>query len=134
MRTAGIREHDVVLVDRRGRRFEAIVGRRDPHGGRFSITPLRPAVSYMTAGAREIVAHWRARPHAAGRVSLPPIRVGDLLQVRLDGAAVFGLVVEKREERLGVRPFSRSARVRDVAAVDVVRHYARRGRRARRSA
>lgn len=132
MKTAGIRERDIVLVDRRGRRFEAIVSGREPDGRRFSIRPLRPAVSYMSAGAREIITHWRARPRSSGRVATRPIRAGDVVHVRIDDAATFGTVLEKDGRRLRVRPLGRPGEPRCVATSNVVRHYARQGRRTRR--
>lgn len=132
MRTAGIRDHDIVLVDRRGRRFEAVVAGREPDGRRFSIRPLRPAIAYMSAGAREIVTHWRARPLAAGKVSTTPIRPGDVVSIGAehgdDELPFHGTVLEKNGRRLRVRPLERLTTTQVVLTKRVVRHYARQGR------
>ncbi len=135
MRTAGIRTHDLVLVDRRGWRFEAIVSGREPGGTRFAIRPLRPAVSYRTASAREIVAHWRARPWASGRVSIRPIRPDDIVHFTCaKGSAVFGTVLKRDGSRLRVRRLERGAAGSNpVEPGAIVRHYARQGRRRRGS-
>lgn len=131
MRTAGIRTHDLVLVDRRGWRFEAIVSGREPDGRRFSIRPLRPAISYRSASAREIVGHWRARPRAAGGVSTRPIRVDDIVHFTCEeGGVFFGTVLKRDGSRLRIRPLERNAKAPTaVEPAAVVRHYARQGRR-----
>lgn len=129
MKTAGIKDDDIVLVDRRGRQFEAVVAGREPDGRRLSIRPLRPAVSYMSAGAREIIGHWRARPRtAAGRVSMRPIRAGDVVKFRIGDCTAFGTVSSKDCEKLNVSPLTRSGKAQPVAATEIVRHYARHGR------
>ncbi|MDW5593021.1 hypothetical protein VSS74_01640 [Conexibacter stalactiti] len=129
MKTAGIKNDDIVLVDRRGRQFEAIVAGREPDGRRLSIRPLRPAVSYMSAGAREIIGHWRARPHVStGRVSTRPIRAGDVVKFRVGDCTAFGTVSSKDQGTLNVTPLKRSGAPVPVAAGDIVRHYARHGR------
>lgn len=129
MKTAGIRDDDIVLVDRRGRQFEAIVSGREPDGRRLSIRPLRPAVSYMSAGAREIIAHWRARPHASsGRVSIRPIRAGDVVKFRTGDCTAFGTVSSKDRNTLNVTPLKRDGVPVPVIESDIIRHYARHGR------
>jgi hypothetical protein len=53
---------DIVLVDKRGRRFHALVTELDQQeSGRFELClrPLDPRVSYRTATVREVVEVWR---------------------------------------------------------------------------
>jgi hypothetical protein len=135
VRTIGIREHDIVLVDRRGRRFEAIVSGREPSGRRISLRPLRPAIGYYSAGAREIVVHWRARPRSSGRASARPIRAGDVVRFRLGDQTSFGTVLARSEQvgsGLRVRLLERTVEPVTIEPAQVVRHYTRQGRRAAR--
>jgi hypothetical protein len=53
---------DIVLVDKRGRRFHALVTELDQQeSGRFELClrPLDPRISYRTATVREVVEVWR---------------------------------------------------------------------------
>ncbi len=62
MRTRSIRAGDVVLVDKRGRRFHALVLSLQPHEG-LELRPLQRGVSFRHATAHEVVDHWsHARP------------------------------------------------------------------------
>jgi hypothetical protein len=61
MRLRAIRPGDVVLIDKRGRRFEATV--REVVAGELAIVPLDRRVTYYTARAREVRAR---RPALAG--------------------------------------------------------------------
>jgi hypothetical protein len=62
MRLEGILAGDIVEVDRLGRRFHALVTGRTPGG--LSIQPLDRRISYRSARAHDVVAHWakRGRP------------------------------------------------------------------------
>jgi hypothetical protein len=62
MRTAGIRAGDIIRLNKRGYEFEAYV--TDRTGRDFAIEPIRRGISYRTARAREITAHWARRAHA----------------------------------------------------------------------
>jgi hypothetical protein len=58
----GIGAGDIVLVDKRGRRFHALVTELDQRdSGRFELTvrPIDPRISYRTASVREVVEVWR---------------------------------------------------------------------------
>jgi hypothetical protein len=47
----------IVLIDKRGVRFHAHVIQRRP--GELRIRPTRRNITWRTAAAREVVAHWR---------------------------------------------------------------------------
>ncbi len=72
MRTRSIRAGDVVEVDKRGRRFHAVVLSLQPDEG-LELRPLQRGVSFRHATAREVVDHWsHARPwERDGREPLP---------------------------------------------------------------
>jgi hypothetical protein len=58
----GIGAGDIVLVDKKGRRFHALVLELEQAGsGRFelSVRPLDSRISYRTATVREVVEVWR---------------------------------------------------------------------------
>ena len=58
----GIGAGDIVLVDKRGRRFHALVTELEQRdSGRFelAVRPLDSRVSYRTATVREVVEVWR---------------------------------------------------------------------------
>jgi hypothetical protein len=58
----GIAAGDIVEVDRRGRRFHALVTgihQRDSGRHDLDLRPLDPRTSYYTATVREVVAVWR---------------------------------------------------------------------------
>jgi hypothetical protein len=65
MTISTVRPGDIVLVDRKGRRFHAIVA-GDPMRGSVEVTPIDPRVSYYSAKAREIVGHWRRSKAGTG--------------------------------------------------------------------
>ncbi len=55
---------DIVLVDKKGRRFHALVTELEQLGsGRFelAVRPLDSRVSYRTASVREVMEVWRKR-------------------------------------------------------------------------
>lgn len=61
----GIAPGDIVEVDRKGRRFHAVVTEIDQRdSGRFTLTlrPLDARTTYRTATVREVVAVWRRVP------------------------------------------------------------------------
>lgn len=58
MTISTVRPGDVVLVDRKGRRFHAVVT-GTPARGAVDIEPIDSRVSYYSARSREIVGHWR---------------------------------------------------------------------------
>jgi hypothetical protein len=58
----GIAAGDIVEVDRRGRRFHAIVTgihQRDSGQHDLDLRPLDPRTTYYTATIREVIAVWR---------------------------------------------------------------------------
>jgi hypothetical protein len=58
----GIAPGDIVLVDKRGRRFHAIVTElRQLESGRFelAVRPIDPRISYRSATVREVEDVWR---------------------------------------------------------------------------
>jgi hypothetical protein len=58
----GIGAGDIVLVDKRGRRFHALVTELDQlESGRFelAVRPLDSRISWRTASVREVVEVWR---------------------------------------------------------------------------
>ncbi len=58
----GIGPGDIVLLDKKGRRFHAVVTELDQQeSGRFElcVRPLDSRVSYRTATVREVVEVWR---------------------------------------------------------------------------
>jgi len=59
MRLEGIREGDIVEVNRLGRRFHALVG--GSADGGLSIEPLDRRVTYRTCRPHEVLAHWAKR-------------------------------------------------------------------------
>jgi hypothetical protein len=63
MRLAAILPGDIVLVDKRGRRFHALV---TTTGADLGIRPTDSRVTYRTATAVEVITHWslRGRPRA----------------------------------------------------------------------
>ena len=65
----GIGAGDIVLVDKRGRRFHALVTELEQlESGRFelNVRPLDSRISWRTASVREVVEVWRraGRPRA----------------------------------------------------------------------
>lgn len=57
MTLASVRAGDIVLIDRKGRRFHAIVtakGQRE-----LEIEPIERGITYRSAKAREVLALWR---------------------------------------------------------------------------
>lgn len=60
----GIGAGDIVLVDKKGRRFHALVTELEQlESGRFEliVRPLDSRVSYRTASVREVLEVWRKR-------------------------------------------------------------------------
>jgi hypothetical protein len=58
----GIGAGDIVLVDKRGRRFHALVTELEQlESGRFELVvrPIDPRISWRTASVREVVEVWR---------------------------------------------------------------------------
>jgi len=63
----GIGAGDIVLIDKKGRRFHALVVELEQAGsGRFelSVRPLDSRISYRTASVREVVDVWRKAKRA----------------------------------------------------------------------
>jgi len=65
MRTAGIRAGDIVRLNKRGYEFEAYVTAKN--GADLAIEPIRHGISYRSARAREITAHWARRARASSK-------------------------------------------------------------------
>lgn len=57
MNISGIRPGDLVKIDRKGRIFHAEAVRIE--GRTLHIAPLQRGITFRTATAREVVAHWR---------------------------------------------------------------------------
>jgi hypothetical protein len=60
----GIGAGDIVLVDKKGRRFHALVTELEQlESGRFelAVRPLDARISYRTASVREVLEVWRKR-------------------------------------------------------------------------
>lgn len=74
MRLEGIERGDIVEVDRKGRRFHALVTGVAPGG--LSIQPLERRVSFFSCRSREVIGHWarRGRPRAREGPMLPSPR------------------------------------------------------------
>lgn len=63
MNLSRVSEGDIVLLDKKGRRFHALVTARDKQ--QLVVQPLDKRVTYRTATAREVVDAWfRARKRA----------------------------------------------------------------------
>lgn len=65
MNTASIKAGDVVLVDKRGRRFHALVKERE--GRSFTVRPLDARINYHQATSNEIVGAWLANKQTRER-------------------------------------------------------------------
>jgi hypothetical protein len=74
MRLEGINTGDIVEVDRKGRRFHALVTGQAPGG--LALQPTDPRVSYYSCRSREVVNHWakRGRPRQTGEPLRPSPR------------------------------------------------------------
>jgi hypothetical protein len=59
VRLEGIRAGDIVEVDRRGRRFHALVSENGSGG--LGIEPLDRRITYTSCRAHEVTAHWVKR-------------------------------------------------------------------------
>ena len=62
----GIAAGDIVLVDKKGRRFHALVTELEQlESGRFEliVRPLDSRISWRTASVREVVGVWRKAKH-----------------------------------------------------------------------
>ena len=62
----GVRTGDIVLCDRMGRRFYAIVVER--HGRELEVEPIDRRVTYRRVKAREVLGIWRKSRAQNGRV------------------------------------------------------------------
>lgn len=83
MRLEGIQAGDIVEVDRKGRRFHAVVTGAAPGG--LALAPLERRVNYYSCRSREVIGHWarRGRPRATAEPLLPSPRQ---LQLELEVA------------------------------------------------
>jgi hypothetical protein len=59
MTLSAVAAGDIVLADRKGRRFYAIVTERTATG--LSVQPLDTRITYRTVTAREVIGLWRKR-------------------------------------------------------------------------
>jgi hypothetical protein len=71
MTLAGVRPGDIVLADRKGRRFYAIVVAR--HERELEVEPIDRRVTYRRVKAREVLGHWR-KSRAQKRRPVEPLR------------------------------------------------------------
>jgi len=65
MRLAQVLAGDIVLVNRKGRVFHAVVTGTEPRG--LALEPIDKRISYRHCGAHDVVGHWarRGRPQAS---------------------------------------------------------------------
>jgi hypothetical protein len=61
MRLQGICVGDIVLVDRKGRLFHAEVVGTAHRRSELAIKPIERGITYYTASAQDVVAHWRRK-------------------------------------------------------------------------
>ncbi len=85
MRLEGIRAGDIVEIDRKGRRFFALVTGTAPGG--LAVAPTDRRISYRSCRSREVIGHWvkRGRPAETSEPLRPSPRQ---LQLDLPAAAV----------------------------------------------
>jgi hypothetical protein len=69
MTLSGVKRGDIVLCDRMGRRFYAIVFER--HGRELEVEPIDRRVTYRRVKAREVLGIWRKAVRRAGACSRP---------------------------------------------------------------
>ena len=67
MTLGGLRSGDIVLCDRMGRRFYAIVVER--HGRELEVEPIDRRVTYHRVTARVVIGIWRKTRAQNGRVA-----------------------------------------------------------------
>jgi hypothetical protein len=74
MRLEGIHTGDIVEVDRKGRRFHALV--TGTVAGGLALQPTDRRISYYSCRSREVVGHWakRGRPRPASEPLRPSPR------------------------------------------------------------
>lgn len=58
-----VRPEDLVLVDKRGREFVALVVANDTPR-QLEIAPIDRRITYRTAAAHEVIGHWRKPPRS----------------------------------------------------------------------
>ena len=66
MTVGGLRSGDIVLCERRGWRFHAVVIAR--HERELEVEPIDRGVTYHRVKAREVIGIWRKRRGQNGRV------------------------------------------------------------------
>jgi hypothetical protein len=66
MTLAGVKAGDIVLADRKGRRFYAVVVER--HDRELEVDPIDRRVTYRRVKAREVLGIWRKSRAQNGRV------------------------------------------------------------------
>lgn len=72
MQLGSIRVGDVVRVDRKGRRFMALV--TDKQDRELTVMPCDSRISYRSATSREVIGHWRASKVTAARGALAEVQ------------------------------------------------------------
>ncbi|MCW3033520.1 MAG: hypothetical protein QOK19_1486 [Solirubrobacteraceae bacterium] len=74
MRLEGIQTGDIVEVDRKGRRFHAVVTGTAPGG--LALQPTDRRVNYYSCRSREVIGHWakRGRPRQTSEPLRPSPR------------------------------------------------------------
>jgi hypothetical protein len=65
VRLANVLVGDIVLVNRKGRVFHAVVTRTEPHG--LGLEPIEKRITYRQCSAHDVVGHWsrRGRPQTS---------------------------------------------------------------------
>jgi hypothetical protein len=71
VRLANVLVGDIVLVNRKGRVFHAVVTKIEPNG--LGVEPLDKRVTYRSCSAHDVAGHWsrRGRPQAGDPQLLP---------------------------------------------------------------
>jgi hypothetical protein len=68
MTLGGVRPDDIVLADRKGRRFYAIVTERRER--ELEVEPIDRRVTYRRVKAREVIGIWRKSRAKTGRLAV----------------------------------------------------------------
>lgn len=123
---------DIVNCLRRDRSFHAVVTGRD--GSKLTFVPVTHNCPYYFASAREVLAHWAERLPRGGRLRTGAIRDGDIVAFG-HGELTYARVLERDGPTLRVQELRKpSLPPHTLAATEVQRHFARRGRRRRTGA
>jgi hypothetical protein len=72
VRLANVLVGDIVLVNRKGRVFHAVVTRTEPQG--LGLDPIEKRITYRQCTAHDVIGHWtrRGKPQASDTQQLKP--------------------------------------------------------------